>query len=99
MSRGRHRLLDFFGITPSTKITLVFTLPPLDSQPNTIKNVAVSFHPSLYIQPNGRRCWIRKSCVTCHFLYSLFCFVLFIMNGTSSQCQICCQTKTKKKQK
>jgi hypothetical protein len=43
----------FFGITPPPKITLVFISPPLDSQPNTIENVAVSFHPFLYIQPNA----------------------------------------------
>jgi hypothetical protein len=31
----------------------VFTSPLLDFQPNTIENMAASFHPSLYIQPNA----------------------------------------------
>jgi hypothetical protein len=46
--------LRFFGITSPLKITSEFTSLPLDSQPNTIENVSVSFHPSLYIQPNAR---------------------------------------------
>jgi hypothetical protein len=44
----------YFGITPSPKITPVFTPPLLDSQSNTIENVAVWFHHSLYIQPNAQ---------------------------------------------
>jgi hypothetical protein len=42
----------FLGSRRHQKITSVFTLPPLDFLPNTIKTVTVPFHPSLYIQPN-----------------------------------------------
>jgi hypothetical protein len=51
----------FFGITPPSKTTRVFTLSPRDSHPNTIETVAAPFHPSMYIQPNITefmgRCW------------------------------------------
>jgi hypothetical protein len=53
MSRGCHRPFDFLDYTAS-KITPVFTSSPLDSQPNTIENVATLFHPFLYIQPNAQ---------------------------------------------
>ena len=52
MSRGRHRPLDFFGITPPPKTTPVFTLSLRDSHQNTVKTVIAPSHPTMYIQPN-----------------------------------------------
>jgi hypothetical protein len=52
MRWGLHRSLDFLGPHCHQKVAPVFTFSLRDSHPNTIENIVVSFHFSLYVQPN-----------------------------------------------